>query len=341
LAFRKILARSGVVDRLASEMKEIQIQRTNLSDLSWLTEVKESIQPLSEQYPIWVRHGVVHSGPTIPHPERHPYCEFSTIVEGAAIAFVGRENVERLAGDYFLAGPGVAHWYKGTRYPVRFAAIYFLPSVLIEMGPASDGMRIFRRFAARQTLAERLVRPSRELAPRIKAGFDEMIMEFERKTFGHEVRLRTLLLEMLVQMLRWEQEMGRELKMATSTTGWKHVERALNFLREHFAEDIYARDLAAVAGVSQSRLKELFHDVLGMPWSRYLQGYRIHRAAALLSQPGHNILETAMAVGFESLSHFNTIFRSVMGVSPRVYAKRAAGKEGDPNPRENNPTQPS
>ena len=78
-----------------------------------------------------------------------------------------------------------------------------------------------------------------------------------------------------------------------------------------------------------------------MPWSRYLQGYRIHRAAALLSQPGHNILETAMAVGFESLSHFNTIFRSVMGVSPRVYAKRAAGKEGDPNSRELNGNQTS
>jgi AraC-like DNA-binding protein len=65
---------------------------------------------------------------------------------------------------------------------------------------------------------------------------------------------------------------------------------------------------------------------LGMPWSRYLQGYRIHRAAALLSEPGHSILEAAMAVGFESLSHFNATFRSIMGVSPSVYAKRASGK---------------
>lgn len=302
----------------------MQTHQTKLTDLSWLTEVKESVHPLSERYPIWVRHGIIYSGPTIPHPERHPYCEFSTILEGSAIAFVGRENVERPAGDYFLAGPGVAHWYKGARYPVRFAAIYFLPSVLIEMGPASDGMRILQRFTARQNLARRVVRPPPSLAPMLRAGFEGMIHEFERKTFGHEVRLRTLLLEMLVHMLRWEHQQGNKFKAVATTGGWEHVERALNFLREHFAEDIYARNLAAVAGVSESRLKLLFHEVLGMPWTQYLRGYRIHRAAAMLGESGHTILETSLAVGFQSLSHFNASFRSIMGVSPSAYARRAA-----------------
>ncbi|MCW5559648.1 MAG: helix-turn-helix transcriptional regulator, partial [Verrucomicrobiae bacterium] len=176
-------------------------------------------------------------------------------------------------------------------------------------------------------LAERLVRPPSSLAPLLRLGFDEMIGEFQQRQFGHEVRLRTLLMEMLVKLLRWEQQTGRELKMTASTTAWKHVERALNFVREHFAEDVYARDLAKVAGVSQSRLKELFHEYLGMPWSRYLQSYRINRAAAMLGQPGYSVLETALAVGFESVSHFNTVFRSLMGVPPREYAQRAAGKK--------------
>lgn len=302
-------------------------RRTKLADLSWLTEVKESVQPLSEQFPIWVRHGIVYAGPTIPHPERHPYCEFSAILEGAAIAYVGRENVERAAGDYFLAGPGVAHWYKGLRYPVRFAAIYFLPSVLIEMGPVSDGMRILQRFTARQSLARRVVRPPPGLAPVLRAGFEAMIREFESRAFGHEVRLRTLLLEMLVQTLRWEKEQGRAVETAAASGGWAHLERALNYLRERFAEEIYARDLAMAAGVSESRLKALFHEVLGMPWTHYLRGYRMHRAAALLGEPGRTILEISLAVGFQSLSHFNASFRSIMGVSPSVYAKRASATE--------------
>jgi AraC-like DNA-binding protein len=299
-----------------------------LSELAWLTEVRESTQPLTEQFPIWVRYGLVASGPTIPHPERHPYCEFSSVQEGSVVGFVGRETAERHAVDYFLAGPGVAHWFQATKYPVRFAAIYFLPSVLIEMGPANDGIQILRRFTARQSLAERIVNPPPALARRFKAGFGDMIREFEKKEFGHEVRLRTLLMEMLVRLLRWEHESGRELEAIACQGGWSHVERALRFLREHYSEEIYARDVAAHAGVSESRLKALFQGVLGMPWSRYLQGYRIHRAAALLSEPGRGILEAALAVGFESLSHFNATFRSIMGVSPSVYSKRALGKAG-------------
>ena len=303
-------------------MKRRPFDGSKFSDVSWLSDVRESSQPLSAQRPIWVRHGVVTSGPTIPHPERHPYCELSTILAGGATAFVGRENIERSAGDYFLAGPGVAHWYEGTRYPVAFAAIYFLPSVLIEMGPVSDGMKILQRFTTRQSLARRVFRPPGPLAPVLRAEFDAMIQEFENPSFGQEIRLRTLLLEILVQMLRWEHQFGPALTTTVPTSRWEHVERALSFLREHFAEEIYARNLAAASGVSESRLKVLFQEVLGMPWTHYLRGYRIHRAAAMLGQPEHSILETSLAVGFQSLSHFNASFRAIMGVSPSHYAKR-------------------
>src|SRR4030095_2848395 len=228
-------------------MKRLQPQPTQLSDLAWLSDVRESLQPLSDRCPIWVRHGVVESGPTIPHPERHPYCEFSTITEGSVIAFVGGENLQRLATDYFFAGPGVAHWFRGVKYPVRYAAIYFLPSVLIEMGPASDGIRILRRFTARQSIADRHVRPPPALAPRLRRGFAEIISEFDHRGFGYEVRLRTLLLEMLVALLRWEELTGKEMGETGGTTSWRNIDRALTHLREHFSEEIYARDVAAAA----------------------------------------------------------------------------------------------
>ncbi|MGI8964930.1 MAG: hypothetical protein ACR2H1_02455, partial [Limisphaerales bacterium] len=159
--------------------------------------------------------GVVEAGPTIPHPEVHPYCEFSTIREGAATAFVGREKMKCKPDDYFLAGTGVAHWYEGTQYPVKYAAIYFLPSVLIDLGPISDGMHLLRRFTARQSLAERLVRPPQFLKLRFATAFEEIIQEFDQKPFGHEMRLRTLLVEMLVQMLRCEHRKGKNLTAPT------------------------------------------------------------------------------------------------------------------------------
>jgi AraC-like DNA-binding protein len=299
-------------------------RQSALTDISWLSQVKESRQPLTERYPIWVRHGVVHSGPPIPHPEKHPYCELSMISEGAAMTFVGREKMLRRAVDFFIMGTGVPHWFRATQYPVRFAAIYFLPSALIDVGPLADGLAILRRFTALQSLADRIIHPPPAVKKRLEEGFTEIIQEFKEKRFGHEIRLRTILLEMLVELIRWEQSVGRKIQCEKIPVNWEHMERALGYICDHYSDPVYARDIAAAAGISETQLKNLFRNTLGMPWTHYLKGYRIHRAAGRLSQPGTSILEIALSVGFETLSHFNASFRSVMGVSPRSYLKRAA-----------------
>lgn len=307
-------------------MKLIKAKPAKLTELSWLVEVTESRQPLSELCPIWVRHGIVHSGLPVPHPERHPYCEFGTAVEGNTEAFVEREQARRLPGDMLLAGPGVPHWARITKYPLKFITVYFLPIVLIELGPESDGPKILRRFTMHQSLAQRLVRPPAELRDRLMRQFEEIVLEFERNRFGREVRLRTLLMEQLVQLLRWESDAGINAVDAELEFDWKPVHKALQYIREHYSEPIYTQNVARAAGKSETRLKVIFHKALGISWVKYLQSYRIHRAAALLSESGCNVTEAALATGFESLSHFNVTFRSFMGVAPTVYQKRRGAK---------------
>jgi AraC-like DNA-binding protein len=84
--------------------------------------------------------------------------------------------------------------------------------------------------------------------------------------------------------------------------------------------------MARAVGLSESRLKHVFQKALGISWVKYLQGYRIHRAAALLNEGKHNVTEAAMSVGFDSLSHFNVTFRSFMGKSPKNYLRSEEAK---------------
>ncbi|MCL5098318.1 MAG: AraC family transcriptional regulator [Candidatus Omnitrophica bacterium] len=303
-------------------MIPLSLRATKPLELAWLSDVTESLKPASELCPIWVRHGTIYSGSPAPPPERHPYCGMGINLEGTVVTFVERQKAERLPGDIILVGPGVPHWSRITRYPLKFITVYFLPSVLIDLGPQSDGPEVLRRFTVKQTLSERLVRPPKVLRQRLTRWFEEIRDEFERKQFGREIRLRTLLMEQLVELLRWEQRMGRKLGKAEDTE-WQPVSKIFRYLREHYTEPIYAENLARAVGVSESRLKILFNKAVGMSWVKYLQGYRIHRAAALLSEPGSNVTEAAFAVGFESLSHFNATFHSFMGVSPTIYQKRS------------------
>ena len=304
-------------------MKPPIARPTRTPDLAWLLDVTESRQPLSEHSPIWVRHGAVHAGPPTPHPERHPYCEFGIVLEGKGTSLVEREEVWRLPGDLLLLGPGIPHWGRIKTFPLRYITVFFLPAVVIEMDPAKDGLRLLRRFTAKQSLATWLLRPSRQILTRLVPMFQELAMEFDQQRFGREIRLRTLLMEMIVLLLRWEESKGLTIGSDRTDVDWRPVQKTLTYLRDHYTEPVYARDVARAAGISESRLKTLFQDALGLSWVKYLQGYRIHRAAALLSESTHNVTEAALAVGFESLSHFNATFRSFMGTSPKHYARRS------------------
>ena len=303
-------------------MRQNQPELGRFANLAWLLDVTESRQPLTETSPIWVRSATITEGPPTPHPERHPYCEISIALQGGpGTSMIEKEQVRRGVGELLLLGPGIPHWGVIDRFPFSYITVYFLPWVLVELGPESDGVRILRRFTVQQPATQRVVRFPPKYREEFRHRFEEINHEFSQPGFGREVRLRTLLMEMLVRLLRWEQALGRNIGGGGLEIDWQPILKALKYLRENHTEPVYAQDMARVVGLSESRLKCIFQQALGISWVKYLQGYRIHRAAALLNEGGHNVTEAAMTVGFDSLSHFNVTFRSFMGVSPRDYGR--------------------
>jgi AraC-like DNA-binding protein len=235
---------------------------------------------------------------------------------------VGSEQAKRGPGDLLLAAPGVPHWIEITEYPLDFVTVYFLPSLLIDLGPEGDGLMLLRRFTAPQEIHQRLVRPSRSLRTSLENKFTEMVDEFEHQQFGHETRLRTLLLEILVELIRWEHQTGRQIDVSELPVEWRRLHVALKYLQTNFNKAIYASDVARAAGVTESQLMRLFRTALGLTWGKYLQHYRIHRAAMLLSEGQCSVLEASLEVGFETMSHFNSTFRAIMGSSPSEYRRQ-------------------
>jgi AraC-like DNA-binding protein/quercetin dioxygenase-like cupin family protein len=303
-------------------MRIKQNESGKFKEIAWLLDVTESRQPLSESSPIWVRSATVTEGQQTPKPERHPYCEISLLLQGAAsYTMIEKETIRRKIGELMLLGPGLPHWGVIEEYPSSFITVYFLPSVLIEMGPESDGVRILRRFTTQQPAAHRLVCLPPKYRDDFRNRFEEMQNEFSQPGFGREMRLRTLLVDMLVKMVRWEQSLGRNIGGSELELDWLPILKTLKYLRENYTEPIYARQMARAVGLSESRLKHVFQKALGISWVKYLQGYRIHRAAALLNEGKHNVTEAALSVGFDSLSHFNITFRSFMGKSPKYYLR--------------------
>jgi AraC-like DNA-binding protein/ligand-binding sensor protein len=94
------------------------------------------------------------------------------------------------------------------------------------------------------------------------------------------------------------------------------VKRARQFIDEHQGEDIALADVARAVHASTFHFCKMFKKATGMTFTHYLSLVRIARAKKLLANPQLRISEVAYEVGFNSLTHFNRMFRKLTGQSP-------------------------
>jgi len=296
--------------------------RIELAELSWLAEVRQFAPPLEPDSPIWLREIKLDSGAGIPRCETHPCCEMALILQGEGVEFIEGEQARFAGGDLLLIGPRVPHWVRIDRYPHHGLTVFFLPSMLLELGPLGDGAALLRRLTARQTIHQRVLRLPNGLRSTVETGFREMWVGFQTRPLGWEMRLRAALTELLLAVVSWEADQGQPVLNEQLNEDWLKLEQALTYIRRHFAEPIYATDLARAMGLSETRLKILFDRTLGTPWTKFLQAYRVRQAAAMLCLPGQSVTEVGLSTGFESLSHFIRVFRKFTGAAPSAYIRQ-------------------
>lgn len=94
------------------------------------------------------------------------------------------------------------------------------------------------------------------------------------------------------------------------------VVRAKQYIREHLQDDITLSDVAKAACTSTFYICKLFKRHTGLNFTEYVSRLRIEKARELLSNPNLRISEIAYEVGFQSLTHFNRVFRKVVGEAP-------------------------
>jgi AraC-like DNA-binding protein len=95
--------------------------------------------------------------------------------------------------------------------------------------------------------------------------------------------------------------------------------RARNFIREYSDEKLSLAKIAKAANISANYLSEKFKQVTGENLVRYIARTRVEKACALLKDGNLRISEIAFAVGFQSLSQFNRVFKKSSGISPTEF----------------------
>ena len=103
------------------------------------------------------------------------------------------------------------------------------------------------------------------------------------------------------------------------------ITRAKEFIKTNQGEDISLGDVAKAVNTSTFYFCKMFKKATGLNFTDYLSRIRIEKAKNLLLNPNLRISEIAYEVGFQSLTHFNRVFRKLAGQSPTEYRQKLPG----------------
>lgn len=112
---------------------------------------------------------------------------------------------------------------------------------------------------------------------------------------------------------------GNQIALLQANAEPPVITKAKQYIEEHHTEDISLGQVAAAVHTSSFYFCKLFKRATGFNFTVFVSRVRAEKAKNLLLNPNLRVSEIAYEVGFQSLTHFNRIFKKIVGQSPTEY----------------------
>ncbi len=227
----------------------------------------------------------------------HPGCELVLFQAGNCTNYLYSEEEQTFPGSpgtILVIPPGTKH-YQTNHKETRTSFITF-----------ESGLETFE-YPARIINVEhdRLV----------ERWFDDICYLSENPTPGNEELIKGPLFSLLVRLILLERSDSSKTTMHPAYT------KALQFMNNHYAQNINIGDIARKCGVSNGYLCLLFRQYLGISPIQHLTRLRLRSAVQLLRTPYISVNETAERCGYPDANYFIRTFKAKMNCTPAEFRR--------------------
>ena len=249
-----------------------------------------------------------------------PYHELTYVLKGHVVARMGDQQVHLLEDSLLLATPDCQHALLATDPNAIVVVLCLRPSLFTE--------GVFAEFLAQDTPVSRTMRGEEQgdylvfsdtYGRILYRSVRSLLKEYAHA--GHatnlSVKARTLLLLAQLSEIDTYSFYGLDESMT----------EVIGYVREHCAE-VSISSLATRFGYSETYFSQLVHKRCGVRARELIVAARMRRARELLLTTDLPVSDLAAAVGYESYSHFNRIFKRVYRITPAAYRSFASRELG-------------
>ncbi len=185
-------------------------------------------------------------------------------------------------------------------------------SVISEVGALGAGSRAVQRAVETGSVDRALL----DATVRLARGF-ESPQDFD---FLATLALR----EIIYRLLRSDQS-ARLHQIASHGAKTHRVVRAIEWLRQNFAQSLSIEELARESNMSASALHHHFKAVTAMSPLQFQKQMRLQEAKRLMLSGDLDAASAGLKVGYEDASYFNRDYRRFFGLPPRQHVARVRG----------------
>lgn len=234
---------------------------------------------------------------TVEDMQFHNHFEFGLCLEGQGIFFMGNKMIPFAQGNVSIIPPGTPHFAQSL--------------------DAHPSLWLFLAFDPKITTF-----PTEDIVPNIvyDKAMEQLLHlvtdELSSRTDGYSFATSALLDVLLIRARRLNADAPT---FFTYSDGLSSVYPAIEYITQHYPENIEVETLAFLCSMSLTHFRRRFVTVTGMTPLRYLLVMRLRMASVLLRRTDRKISDIAFDVGYNTLSSFNRHFKENYKMSPKDY----------------------
>lgn len=159
-----------------------------------------------------------------------------------------------------------------------------------------------------------------EIAGIIKSIMEEMR---DKKPYYKETT-KNLIKTLFFMIMRMHKSMEAESPtLVERETGddMMSIKPAIEYIEEHYADEIRALDLANSCNMSETHFRRTFDGIINMAPMDYLNLVRVQKACDTMKKTDYSMEIVAVECGFGNVSTFNRNFKKFLGTSPYQWKK--------------------
>lgn len=242
----------------------------------------------------------------------HPQYELSLIIKGRGKQFVGDHIESFYPGNLVLIGPNIPHcWISDDdEQENEMLVVQFDPQFLGESFysiPEAKDINTMLKASGK--------------AIQFQAYPENIREQLTRLCESDGITRIAHLLILCEQLSACEQKLlvSEQYEPDKSVKGADRLTNAINYVKNHFHEEIRQPDVAKLVNMAPQSFSRFFRMQTGRTFVSFVNEVRIAEACHLLSTTDKDILEIALTCGYGNISHFNRKFLENKNLTPSQY----------------------